>query len=762
MRRTKIRTATTIFLVLAAILALIGVENIASALSRMSLQLVLDQAYDPGTAGLSQSIPGMSPMGQEFTPSISTLAQVDVDIVEAGGASGSIIMNVREGTIDGQVIATGSKGIAAGFSGWVIFDIPDVGVIPGEVYVIELQAETPTPFSPMWPSNEFPWVNDPYPGGVAITSGQPSPNNDYHFRTWGPDECTITISGQVIDVCTLLPISGASISIGGVVYATTDSMGFYSFEYTKSTYAEDIILVASAAGYSNETVTLWDVVCDNQVANFELWPIGFTPTPTNTPKGTPTSTSTPTPTSTSTSTPTPTPTNTPKGTPTSTPTPTPTSTSTPTSTPTPTKPEVKIVNPQHGTWYRLTRASDPDGEIYPLDPGPWDVELEAAGYPPGGSYEWTISAVGTRFDESSLVNVTWIEPDEISLTWDIPPWPCWEPYPWSCPCSFVPPLPCPYPDWPEPWFFSYSMLNITCEYTPPGASPVTDSMNVIVEYGIAGEQSIETLIYGEDIVGIGEDIDVAILCSKASDVQTLVAALASMTCNPFAHGFQVGTLIAEIINKICSSPPINPNMDLNQSDTYMEPWSIINRTVEDILPPPETDFDEAMLNATEKMIDVDEVLEALRVTYYRKRWAEKVGDEDAIRLQQQKFREDFAEYIDRSQELQAALYIVIDELEKMGDIYISPENISDFQEELWTEGFPPIEMEVFDLFEINPWYIEEEKRIGCLYSPEKLSGNFSTSLIDFIEEIREIDQKLIDRLLEYRIYLPLIRKNYPP
>jgi hypothetical protein len=354
MRRTKIRTATTIFLVLAAILALIGVENIASALSRMSLQLVLDQAYDPGTAGLSQSIPGMSPMGQEFTPSISTLAQVDVDIVEAGGASGSIIMNVREGTIDGQVIATGSEGIAAGFSGWVIFDIPDVGVIPGEVYVIELQAETPTPFSPMWPSNEFPWVNDPYPGGVAITSGQPSPNNDYHFRTWGPDECTITISGQVIDVCTLLPISGASISIGGVVYATTDSMGFYSFEYTKSTYAEDIILVASATGYSDETVTLWDVVCDDQVVNFELWPIGFTPTPTNTPKGTPTSTPTPTPTST------------PAATPTSTPTPT----------PTPTLPPAFAFMKM---WFMT-----PDGEPYPFDviisDGTWRKEWKNVTY----------------------------------------------------------------------------------------------------------------------------------------------------------------------------------------------------------------------------------------------------------------------------------------------------------------------------------------------------------------------------------------------
>jgi hypothetical protein len=46
-------------------------------------------------------------------------------------------------------------------------------------------------------------------------------------------------------------------------------------------------------------------------------------------------------------------------------------------------------------------------------------------------------------------------------------------------------------------------------------------------------------------------------------------------------------------------------------------------------------------------------------------------------------------------------------------------------------------------------------------SAEKLSGYYSSQLTDSIKRIRELDQKLIDRLLEYRIYLPLIMKNYP-
>ncbi len=749
MRRIKINTAITILMVLVAVFPLIGAKNTAPTAST----LVLDQAYDPGTTSLSHSILYMPPLGQEFTTTVFILARVDVDIVEAGGAEGWLRLNVREGTsppsVTGTVLATATQPVGASFSGWLSFDIPDVSVTPGSLYVIELQTETPFPFNPMWNSNEDPWVNDPYPGGVAITSGQPSPNNDYHFRTWGPDECTITISGQVIDVRTLLPIEGASISIGSVVYATTDSTGFYSFEYTKSTYAEDIALVASATGYSDETVTLRDVVCDDQVANFELWPIEPTPTPTSTPTATPTSTSTPT--LTPTHTPTATPTNTPTATPTSTPT------ATPTSTPTPTGPEVRIVNPQRNTWYRLTRPIDEDGTICPIDP--LVVELEATGYPPGGSYKWTISAVDTRFDEPSLVNITWIEPDEISLTWDIPPWPCWEPYPWMCPCGFMSPLPCPYPDWPEPWFFSYTMLNVTCEYTPPGASPVTNSVNVIVGYGLAGEQSIETLIYGEDIVGIGTDMDVATIFASAAHEFT--ERNRAEECCPLCWAWNTGLAIGEAIAELFESESLNPYMDPNQSDIYMEPFSIIDRTLIPLLPTPSDSFHEAVLNAAEKTIDVDEVFEALRVTTYRKLWAEKVGDEEAIRLQQSMFKTFFIEYIKRSQELQAAQYTVVDELDRIGDIYISSDDITGDQVELWTNGYPLIGMEVWDLFEMAPWVIEYEIQQRCLLSAEKLSGYYSSQLTDSIKRIRELDQKLIDRLLEHRIYLPLIIKNYP-
>jgi parallel beta-helix repeat protein len=421
-----------------------------------------------------------------------------------------------------------------------------------------------------------------------------------------------------------------------------------------------------------------------------------------------------------------------------------------------------IVTPQRDTWYRITRSIYQNGTIGPVDP--LIVDLEAIGLPAGGSYNWTISVVHTGFGEPSLVNVTWLSPEKISLTWNIPPSSYWNALPWRTPGSYVPPLPNPIPDWPEPWFFSYSVLNITCEYTTPNASRVKDSVNAVVEYGLAGNSpralSVETLIYGEDIVGIGNDP--VLLCYEdnsgkyskiAEGIGYAVGAVGTATGNEWVAGaglaWGAGTWLGECIGRWIwrdsPLPAINPYMDVNQSDTYMEPWSMISRTamvVNLLPPPPENDFAKAVFNALEKTIDVDDVLEALRVTYYRERWAEKVGDEDAIRLQQRMFKKFFVEYISRSQKSQFAFRQVSDELIKTGDIYVSAQNITDFQAELWTEGFPTNVTEVFDLFGINPWCVKEEKLVGCLFSPEKLSGNFSSIINNFVDEIQDGDQKL--------------------
>ena len=90
----------------------------------------------------------------------------------------TIILTVREGTIDGTPIATASQFLVDGFQGWVYFTLTPVSVTPESTYVIRLQATKTT----------FLWcygVGDPYPRGVAIESGTGISGQDFAFRTYG-------------------------------------------------------------------------------------------------------------------------------------------------------------------------------------------------------------------------------------------------------------------------------------------------------------------------------------------------------------------------------------------------------------------------------------------------------------------------------------------------------------------------------------------------------------------------------------------------
>jgi hypothetical protein len=54
--------------------------------------------------------------------------------------------------------------------------------------------------------------------------------------------------------------------------AETDSTGHYCFDYSKTAEPEDIILAADHGEHKMGWLTLEDVECDDQVANFELYP----------------------------------------------------------------------------------------------------------------------------------------------------------------------------------------------------------------------------------------------------------------------------------------------------------------------------------------------------------------------------------------------------------------------------------------------------------------------------------------------------------
>jgi hypothetical protein len=114
------------------------------------------------------------------------------------------------------------------------------------------------------------------PSAIVFNKGHPSGDITTVYDgipyAYAYSPCNITISGHVIDQFTLDPINDASISINGAEYATTDPTGYYSFEYFKTVEPITITMMASAADYVTGTVTLEDIVCDDQVVNFELVP----------------------------------------------------------------------------------------------------------------------------------------------------------------------------------------------------------------------------------------------------------------------------------------------------------------------------------------------------------------------------------------------------------------------------------------------------------------------------------------------------------
>jgi parallel beta-helix repeat protein len=406
---------------------------------------------------------------------------------------------------------------------------------------------------------------------------------------------------------------------------------------------------------------------------------------------------------------------------------------------------LEISNPQRDTWYRITRPLGQNGTLGYVDP--LVIDLEAVGISPGGAYNWTVSVVGTCFGEPSLVSVRWLGPDKISLTWNPPPEPS---LPWPWPWPWPPPWPYPPIDL-QPWYFSCSVLNITCEYTTPGvASPVKDSVDVVVQYGLGEVSNVLTLTYGENILGIGNDMAVFALDIDEGTEETLIGGLETLCGEPIGQAIEIARELFSGTDVYCIHTPLNPNIDRNQSNTYMESWNLIDRTaaIIGLLPPPKNDLEKAERVAVEDAINSADLLEALRVTWYRSLWAEKVGDEKAMALQQSMFRGFFNEYIKCNRELEAALHGRIGELKKMGDIYVSAQNVSDFQAELWSSGFPTSETEIFNLFQFSPAVIEREKGTLCAYSPEKLGGSLSSRLTELINATRDGDQKMMETVYQ--------------
>ncbi len=153
------------------------------------------------TTGGAQLILVHQPIGQEFTPAVSTL--VGVDIVFRGSStpgSDTVTVNIRHRDISSPILATTSRFVdqcpfVPPYNCIEHFDFPSpVTVIPGDTYVIEVQVTMPI----------HAWQGGPgdYPGGAKIIQGVRRPElPDYGFQTYHSTDNELEICLEDLGVC---------------------------------------------------------------------------------------------------------------------------------------------------------------------------------------------------------------------------------------------------------------------------------------------------------------------------------------------------------------------------------------------------------------------------------------------------------------------------------------------------------------------------------------------------------------------------------
>ena len=149
-----------------------------------------------GADGTVVIAPNMS-IGQEFTPTQSTLTGVDVYLTSIPGDfdGETIIVNIRKGTITSEVLTSGFQLVRTFdqrgklIKGFVHFDFSPIDVMPGDLYVLEVvsppQLAAGT-HAMIWSSG------NKYPGGRAFWADRlpddPNPiffdDRDFWFRTY--------------------------------------------------------------------------------------------------------------------------------------------------------------------------------------------------------------------------------------------------------------------------------------------------------------------------------------------------------------------------------------------------------------------------------------------------------------------------------------------------------------------------------------------------------------------------------------------------
>ena len=165
------KKAIKLFLVLCFSLVMAGAAN---------ADLIIDQSQE--LSGITGNAAAFSPYGQEFVPAFSNLAAVSLGLENWGSATANI--NIRKDTIYDPILAEASATIGGT---WTFFDIPDLWLNIGEIYVIEIE-----------PANVGVRraQGTGYTAGNYIENGHSYSSCDLQFRTY-TDTAAVPIPGAI-------------------------------------------------------------------------------------------------------------------------------------------------------------------------------------------------------------------------------------------------------------------------------------------------------------------------------------------------------------------------------------------------------------------------------------------------------------------------------------------------------------------------------------------------------------------------------------
>ncbi|HMB68661.1 MAG TPA: hypothetical protein VKU85_05095 [bacterium] len=160
----------------ALLLAAIPAATVAAAASG-PFGFRVDQQNTDVLGGGARSISALGPIGQEFSPSLTSLTDVVLytkDFAPHNGAGATLTVRIHERTIDGPVLGESDPvHLHDNFSGATHFRFQPISVLPTGVYVIEVLAQ----------GDNWAAVSsmDHYGLGRTIVLGDPIANEDLIF-----------------------------------------------------------------------------------------------------------------------------------------------------------------------------------------------------------------------------------------------------------------------------------------------------------------------------------------------------------------------------------------------------------------------------------------------------------------------------------------------------------------------------------------------------------------------------------------------------